>query len=336
MKKWIGRIILLVCLAVIIILLVLHYLNSRMHYNDTAVNGNIAGNLYNGGLFCEHNGTVYFANPDDSMFLYSMDPEGTNLHKINNDVVTYINADDHYLYYVRNNTRSEVNFEFFSFNNNSLCRATLKDGKVTILDREPCLYASLFGNKIYYLHYDTENATTLYQVGIDGEDLKQAKDTYLFTCCAQNQYFYYNSPADGSLSRYDTTTDSTTKLLECNCYKPITPDGTNFYYIDADDNHSLVHVNLNSGSSEVLADDSVDCFTVYGSSIFYQTYGDEPALYHMNTNGGETELIRTGTHTYLNITSYYLYFMDYSTEEFYYAPLTNPGQIEPFHPGTDD
>lgn len=333
MKKWITRTIILICFAAVVFLIVFQQLNSRIRYNDTMVNGNFGGNLYNGGLFCEHNGKVYFSNPDDSMALYSMDPDGNHLRKINNDRATYINVDDHYLYYVRNNTRASVDMEFFSFNNNSLCRTSLKGGKINILDDDPCLYASLFGNSIYYLHNDKKTATTLYKVGIDGKDRGRAKDSYLFTCCALDRYFYYNDPASGNLYQYDTSNDSTSLVLECNCYKPLTTDGTNFYYIDAENNHSLVHVDISSGSRTVLTEESVDCFTVYGSSVFYQTYGDSPALYYVSTGGGVSVPLRTGTFTYLNVTSYYLYFMEYGTEEFYYASVTNPTQINTFHPG---
>ena len=47
-----------------------HHLK-KQRYNDSYVNGNTAGNLYNYGMFCEHNGTIYFSNPNDSYRLYS-------------------------------------------------------------------------------------------------------------------------------------------------------------------------------------------------------------------------------------------------------------------------
>ena len=85
--------------------LIYHY-QTKTKYNESYVNGNTAGNLYNAGLFCESNGTVFFANPDDKYRLYSMDLDGSNLAKISDDTVMYINADSHYVYYVRNNERT--------------------------------------------------------------------------------------------------------------------------------------------------------------------------------------------------------------------------------------
>ena len=157
---------------------VYHYQN-KTKYNESYVNGNTAGNLYNAGLFCESNGTVFFANPDDKYRLYSMDLDGSNLAKLSDDTVMYINADSHYVYYVRNNEHNSTHFNFFSFNNNSLCRIR-RDGKqLVVLDPDPCIYASLVGNYIYYLHYDKDHATTLYKVGIDGEDRQMVNDTFL-------------------------------------------------------------------------------------------------------------------------------------------------------------
>ena len=43
--------------------------NQTVHNNDNAI-GNTAGNLINGGLFCEYNDKIYFANPDDYNKLY--------------------------------------------------------------------------------------------------------------------------------------------------------------------------------------------------------------------------------------------------------------------------
>ena len=111
---------------------------SKIKYNTSYVNGNTAGNLYNAGLFCEKNGTVYFANPDDDYRLYSMDTNGNHLKKLSYDRVMYINADDHYVYYVRNNENNGTGFVFFSYARNSLCRIDQNGENTKIFDKDPC------------------------------------------------------------------------------------------------------------------------------------------------------------------------------------------------------
>ena len=178
MKKRLPIIIIAVLVVVFAGLGFYSHQKSKIKYNTSYVNGNTAGNLYNAGLFCEKNGTVYFANPDDDYRLYSMDTNGNHLKKLSYDRVMYINADDHYVYYVRNNENNGTGFDFFSYARNSLCRIDQNGENTKILDKDPCLYASLVGNYIYYLHYDDKDATTLYKIGIDG-GVAQEQESHL-------------------------------------------------------------------------------------------------------------------------------------------------------------
>ena len=200
MKKRLPIIIIAVLVVVFAGLGFYSHQKSKIKYNTSYVNGNTAGNLYNAGLFCEKNGTVYFANPDDDYRLYSMDTSGNHLKKLSYDRVMYINADDHYVYYVRNNENNGTGFDFFSYARNSLCRIDQNGENTKILDKDPCLYASLVGNYIYYLHYDDKDATTLYKIGIDGKGRKKVYSPYIFTCSTLGQYIYTSgTESDGAI-----------------------------------------------------------------------------------------------------------------------------------------
>lgn len=335
MKKSTSLIIMILILILIIGIGVFSSFRSKTKYNDHFVNGNTAGNLYNAGLFCESNGSVFFANPDDNYRLYSMDLDGSNLKKLCDDTVMYINADSHYIYYVRNNEQNSASYGFFSFNNNSLCRISRKGGNILILDPDPCIYATLIGNYVYYLHYDTEDATTLYKVGIDGEDRQQVYSPYIFTCSALGQYFYSNgTTSDGALYQYDTTTDQMEKIYDCNCYKPIVTSDNNVYFLDVDQDNALVHTNIASDNPITLSSDSIDLYNVYGSYIYFQRYSEEdPALCMIKNDGtGYTELA-LGNYSNINVTSSYIYFTDYKTKAVFCTPTDHPGELTPFHPG---
>lgn len=339
MKK-LGKIIVILLIILGICLFGINKYHNRMKYNDGYVNGNTAGNLYNAGLFCENAGTVFFANPDDNYSLYSMDSSGGNLKKLCSDNVMYINADSNYVYYVRNNTASkdssDMDYSFFSYNNNSLCRINRNGGKVTILDEAPCIYASLIGNYIYYLHYDTETATSLYMIGIDGKNKKMIQNDYAFTCNSYGQYFYYNSTTTGELMRFDTASNTHSTMLSCHCYKPIVTDGDNTYYIDVDKNNSLTHTSISGNNPATLVNDSIDLYNIYGSNIFYQTSDKNPELCVIKNDGQESKTLAIGEYTAINITSYNTYFKDYYTGTMYYTSTVNPGQINEFHPGIID
>ncbi|MCR5754177.1 MAG: DUF5050 domain-containing protein, partial [Acetatifactor sp.] len=70
-----------------------------MDKNSISTVGNTAGNLYNSGLFCEHDGIVYFSNAYDNGRLYSMLPDESGIKKINDLQVRNLLAGGHYLYF---------------------------------------------------------------------------------------------------------------------------------------------------------------------------------------------------------------------------------------------
>ena len=56
------------------------YIGGKIPMNDAGTTGNTAGNLNNGGLFCESDGKVYFANAYDGGALYCMNPNETEIN----------------------------------------------------------------------------------------------------------------------------------------------------------------------------------------------------------------------------------------------------------------
>ena len=304
--------------------------------NQGYVNGNTAGNLYNGGLFCEYNGVIYFSNPSDNGKLYSMDSNGNNLKKLTDDNATYINVDDNYIYYIRNNVGSNLDFNFVAFHRNALVRVDHDGKNLVLLDTEPCLYASLIGNYIYYIHYDKLESSTLYKVRIDGEEQQKVMSEAVYTCNADGQFFYYNGMSnDGSIHRYDTVSDTSVIVYAGNCYQPIVKDGVDVYYIDGNTDCSIVHTNMNFDNPTYITKDSVDSYNVHGSTIYYQRFdkNGDSGLCVIKNDGTGFELLRNGDFCDIHVTSYYVFFRDFHSKEMYYFSRTNPYQIQKFNPG---
>lgn len=307
-------------------------------YNQGYVNGSTAGNLYNSGLFCEHDGIVYFSNPDDNMKLYCMNSDGSDVKKVSEDVALFINVDDNYVYYVRSN-RALTEMEFFSFFTNSLVRLTRKNGNINVLDTDPCMYCSLVGNNIYYLKQASDDKpTTTFKIGIDRQNAKEVKGNYAFTCSTVGQYIYYNGILDGHLFRNDTATDMEEEVLDCNCYKPIALSENDIYYMNVDHNNCLYRVDPSNGTPVKITEESVDHYNVFGSYIFYQSYDpiNGNALCVIKNDGTHKQVIAKGDFYNINVTSTYLYFMDYKSREIFRSPISNPTAYELFHPGFED
>ncbi len=308
----------------------------RTKFNNSYVNGNTAGNLYNGGLFCEHDGTVFFANPSDHDRLYAMNYDGTNLRKLCDDIVTYINADDNYVYYVRTNPRGTQDFAFLNITTDSLCRIDRDGGSPEIiLDEDPCMYASLVGDYIYYIHYDEESHSSLYRIKIDGSGKEQVSEQPYFTCSAQGQYIYHNGlENDHYIWQLDTSTNKSRMIYKGNCWMPDVK-GSVAYFMDCDNNYALACAGLTDNSVTLLSRDRLDCYNVAGNYIYYQRNDPEsPALCRIRTDGTEFEVVAEGNYTHINATSRYIYFEDYSSGTIYYTSTTPGGPVNMFIPGT--
>lgn len=313
------------------------YLLKRTHFNDGYVNGNTAGNLYNEGLVCEYDNMIYFANPSDRDRLYVMNSDGSNLTKLCDDSVSFINVDENYVYYVRNNPGTSGDFSFLNFNTNSLCRIDRDGGEnsIVILDAEPALYASLVGNYIYYLHYSESEGSSLYKVKIDGSEKQQVAASPFFTCSVNGQYLYYNGiDKEHYLWRLNTEDDSSGMLYGGNCWMPTVVDGSTVYYMDCDSNYAIASADIETGTKTLLCEDRADCYNVgYGYIYFQRNDPETPALCRMKTDGSEYEVLIEGNHMNIQTTAEYLYFRDYESEQTYRMPHNKPGNIELFNPG---
>lgn len=337
MKKRLPLIIFLIVLILAIGGGIFFYISSKTKFNDSYVNGNTAGNLYNGGLFCEYDGIIYFANPSDRDRLYSMNADGSDLTKLCDDSVSYINADEHYIYYVRNNPGSVGDFSFLTINTDSLCRID-RDGNpnsILILDTEPSMYASLFGNYIYYLHYSESNGTTLYKVKIDGSDQNEVIPSVCFTASGLGQYLYYNgTEAEHYIWRLNTEDDSNGMLYGGNCWMPTITDESTAYFMDCDNNYALAKVDLSTGEKTIICNDRIDCYNVDGDFIYFQRNdSDHPALCRVRSDGSGYEVISEGIHTNINVTSDYVYFRDFTTEQTFRAAKTSGAAVKAYSPG---
>lgn len=328
--------ILLIILAIVVFIYIQIFGPKETIMNTGYINGNTAGNLYNGGLFCESNGTIFFSNPSDHGKLYSMDTQGKNLKKLTEDNATFINADENYVYYVRDNSNTSLDYNFVAFHKNALVRIDRDGRNLVILDTEPSMYAALLGNYIYYLHYTTQDASTLYKVRIDGEEQKQVLDEAVFTCNTDGQYFYYNGMhTDGSIHRFDTSNDTTTTVYEGNCFQPIVSNGSDVYYIDGNTDYSIIHTDLQFSNPTYVTTDSVDAYNMYGDYIYYQAFDKNgSSLCMIKTDGTEKTVIREGDFCDIHVTSHYVFFREYHSGNMYYFPRNNPDDVRKFNPGT--
>ncbi len=304
--------------------------NAFVSNGPTAV-GNTPGNLNNGGLFCEYNGKIYFANPYDDDRLYVMNSDCSDAKKLNEDTVAYLNVSNDSIYYVKNNFSEDTIGAVFRGQLFGLYRCNLDGSECKSLYSKLSGKMSLAGDYIYYQHYDEHTPLSLHKVRIDGKKNKQISATPYIPSCVTNQKIYFvDETKNNAISVLDTKSDQITKFYDANAYM-IDYQNNYLYYIDLNQNYSIVRLNMGTQTVELLYTDNtgkIVSLNVYGNKIFFQLESEtdgRTGLYRMNTDGTQVEFIASGDLTKVSCTSKYTFFRYYEEPEtLYRVPTTSP------------
>ncbi len=310
-KKIINVLVVIVIILAIAGGVVAYILSNRIEYNDADATGNSAGNLYNGGLFCEYDGYVYFSNPEDYNQLYRMDQDGENLKKIHSDKPRYLNICNDYIYYVRFNHDSgqEVVFRGNMF---GVYRLGVGDSTAEELYNDLADSLTLAGNTLYFQSYNDEDLIEVKSVDIDGKNLtKVSTDDFLPLSVYEGDIYYSNVDYNHNIVKMEVGNNLPITVKQGNYYMPIVEENI-LYYIDVEAGYKLMKENLETGESQVLTEDKCINYNVntkYGV-IYYQCENDEidHRLMMMDLNGENEVLVEKGDFSNIHITKKYTYY----------------------------
>lgn len=330
MKK---KVIAVICAVFVVLicagLFILTKIGKHIPENPPGTIGNSAGNLYNGGLFCESDGYVYFSNPYDENALYCMRPDESEMKKLIPTQVASINADGNYLYYYQGGSGGNAGLGFL-ISTTGIYRAKKTNPKdVECLDRVLGKYVILADNTIYYTNSDDE--ISLKCIGIDGENKETLLPLDILPVSVQDGIFYYINNEDNlHLMAYNLNTKASRQVLTDDIYMPII-EGNTVYGIDIHDNYSLVKLDITTGEKTLLDSDRTDLINLTNSYIYYQTSGKTPQLKRIRRDGSDMAVVKDGAHSNINATSGYVYFTGFgSTTPVYKTSTAGPINVTTF------
>lgn len=331
-----AKIALAVIAAIIIIgVTVLIILSQRIVMNPGGTVGNTAGNLNNNGLFCEYDGTVYFFNSYDNGGLFAMNPDETDIRRLNGLRLRNILAGGRYLYYYQYGSIAESEFgDTLSMHTFARCR--LNGSNATALTTDIVVTAQLVDNYIYMLTNSSKSGISFYKTKIDNSDTVELAKYAINPACAENGVIYYNgTQGDHFLYTLDTATDVPREIWRGNLWYPVL-EGGYVYYMDVGNNYRLCRYSMAESVVEVLTDDRVDCFNVGGGYIYYQKNDMEaPQLKCMQTDGSGVSVIAEGNYTNINMTSQYVYFQAFGNDRTIFHSRLGNGSYEVFQAAAD-
>lgn len=321
MKQSLKAILLLfVLIAIAGVFAILGYRGRQVTMNPNGTIGNIGGNINNGGLFCEYNDTVYFANPKDGYSLYSMTVDEKNVTKLTDSEVCNILAGGDYLYYFQKDSLDDtlgnmrISHAFF--------RCELDGSHAQALTYDTVVYAQLVNNYLYMLTAQ-EEGPLFYKLKIDKSDKVELASYTVNPASAQGGHIYYNGTGnDHYLYSLNTATDVPTELWQGNVWYPIV-DGDYVYFLDVENDYRLCRYVLSGQIVEIMTEERVDCYNVGNGYIYYQCNSQtSPALKMMRTDGSGVSTVAEGNYTNINMTSKYVYFQDFNdTTSLYHSQI---------------
>ena len=298
---------LVVAICVVVVLFVSE--NNKFRYNKEGAVGNLTGNLYNGGTFCQYKDKIYFANPADNGTLYSMNEDGTDIEKIYDDIVSCIQIIDGYIYYVRTNEATDDEairgtlYGIYRLKIGSNNPVTIYNGIVDSM--------VVCGNYIYFKAYDDKNLVEFKKVKVDGKELSVVSSDDYEAFAVWNNDVYFTEPQGGGALKYvNAGSDVIHTSAEGNYYMPSFSDGY-FYYIDLNNGMKLCRMSLKSNSVTVLDEGRCVNYNVaseYG--VIYYQLEDEGShrLRRMDLFGTNKTTIAEGDYCDIHITKSYTYY----------------------------
>ena len=294
---------------------------NRIPKNPISTTGNTAGNLNNDGLFAESEGVVYFSNSFDSGCMYSMNPDETNIKKINHSNTKNILTGGDYLYYYMDTSDGGQGMGYV-VKTFGLYRSKNNGRDAKCLDREAIVQMQLVGDYIYYQRYNNKDFTKLCRIRTDKKDFETISDSVINPVCAYNGEIYFNgTEKDHYLYVLNTQNNEISTLYEGNMWFPSYSNGY-IYFLDVGNKLRLARFNLSDHVTEILTKESVDTFNVGDFYVYFQTSGKNPALYRMELNGQNPEKISDGVFNSLNLTDRYLYFKAFGDDTtMYHTPV---------------
>ncbi len=325
-KKLPGKKLTILVIAIVVLILALLtlylILGGRIAQNPPDTIGNTAGNLNNGGLFCEQDGKVYFSNSFDSYSLYSMDLDEGNVRRLNTLKVRNLLAGGSYLYYFQTGTVEDGTGFGQIPGAKSFGRCKRNGTGTTALAKDVVVTGQLVGNDLFLLT-STNDGPSFYTITTNSSGKTVLADYTINPACARDGVIYYvGTTQNHYLYALDTTTHVSREVWRGNLWNPVL-EGDYIYYMDVANAYRLCRYSLSQNVVEVLTEDRVDCFNMGGGYIYYQkNSSEEPQLKCMRTDGSDVKVIAQGNYTHINMTSRYVYFQDFTDEvTMYHSPL---------------
>ncbi len=231
--------------------------------------------VYNTGDVVIQDEKIYFINGYDEGTLYSMNINGSDSRKLNDDWTTWFYVSSDHIYYQNG-----------------------KDGKIYVINIDGSGQQKLndyafsnfnfVGDRIYYCNDDE---AALYSMNVDGSDRKKLNDDIPSCINVVGDRIYYSNNLYGDHGIFSVNTDGTDriKLSDDVVAHMIVADRWIIYTNESDD-YKLYAIRTDGSDKHKLNDDNALNINVVDNRIYYNNEKDSK-IYSINTEGGDKQLL---------------------------------------------
>jgi hypothetical protein len=218
---------------------------------------------------------IYYQNGKDGMNIYVMNTDGSGQQKLNDDNSGNINIVGDRIYY----SNTDDGFTLYSMNTDGSDRKKLNGDNP--------LYMNVAGDRIYYSG-ELSGIKGIYSVKTDGTDRIKLTDDSPYLMLVADGWIYYNNENDDSKLYAIRTDGSSRHKLNDDYALSINVVDDRIYYKNGNDG-KIYSINTDGGDRKLLSDDSADWLVVQDSRIYYTITGS--MIYSMNIDGSDKQLL---------------------------------------------
>ncbi len=218
---------------------------------------------------------IYYQNGKDGMKIYVMNTDGSGQQKLNDDNSGNINIVGDRIYY----SNTDDGFTLYSMNTDGSDRKKLNGDNP--------LYMNVAGDRIYYSG-ELSGIKGIYSVKTDGTDRIKLTDDSPYLMLVADGWIYYNNENDDSKLYAIRTDGSSRHKLNDDYALSINVVDDRIYYKNGNDG-KIYSINTDGGDRKLLSDDSADWLVVQDSRIYYTITGS--MIYSMNIDGSDKQLL---------------------------------------------
>ncbi len=330
-------------IILVVVLKITGELAAAIPKNALGTTGSTAGNLYNGGSFCEADGTVYFANPYDGGSIYAMNPDQSNVRKVITADASFINCANGYLYYFSASSAGQSGLGYVR-DGRGIYRVDSAGKRNILLKQITTDTLLLFGNEVLYTNFTEDEkkesaVVTLNSISTDGEkDVSLIAEHPKLGCVVGYEVWYAGMNGEHHLHALDPQSNSNREVSTLNMYEPDEDNGL-VYFLDMDDDMHLKVWSGSDNSVRTLSEERIETFNRYGDMIYYQTIDESGANNYafkcIRTDGTDETVLYDGVVRDIQVTSQYVYFRDHRADLPIYQIPTGSASVGVFSKAAD-